>query len=92
MDPKFKFFEKVIVNSDQPSLKTINGRFGAVLGASEDNSHGFVYSVHIYEYGEVWAVMESELKPTGEFDSREAFYGGYSVQVGVDAKGRGTLG
>ncbi|HEX5793866.1 MAG TPA: Imm31 family immunity protein [Rheinheimera sp.] len=92
MDPKFKFFEKVIVSSDEPSLKTINGRSGAILGISEDSGHGFSYSAHIYEYGEVWVVMESDLEPTGEFDSREAFYDGYSVQVGVDAKGRGTLG
>lgn len=91
MDHKFKFFEKVIVSSDEPSLRMINGRLGAILGISDDEGHGFSYSVHIYEYGVGWAVIESDLEPTGEFDSREAFYGGDSVQVGVDDKGRGSL-
>jgi hypothetical protein len=87
---QFDFYERVRVVSDRPELAPIRGEIGAVVGRSESGSH-CGYAVWIYKEQECWDVMESELEPTGESDSRESLYGGESVRIAVDEGGRGRV-
>jgi hypothetical protein len=91
MEPKFTFYEKVVVRSDKSSLEEINGKLGAILGIGEDEGNGISYAVQIYDEDVGWSVMESDLESTGQFDSRDTFYEGDSVKVIVDDKGNGSL-
>lgn len=91
MISKFRFYEKVRVSSADPSKAGINGELGAVLGMAQDDDGAWSYSVSIYSTGICWNCLENELVATGEYDRRETFYTGDSVQVAVDKKGGGRV-
>ncbi len=89
---KFDFYEKVIINSENPNLKKINGELCAVIGKvfwTEKNK--WLYSIHLYNSDEGWDVSEEDLVSTGEFDKRESFYSGESIRVKVNEKGEGEI-
>ena len=78
---RFGFFEKVVIESDNPNYTEINHKVAAVLGKAH-SENGWTYSVHIYDSpAEGWVVPEHMLVPTGEFDKRETFYDGSSIRV-----------
>ena len=79
--PKYKFYEKVLVTSNEATLQDISGETGAVLGISQSSGGEWGYAVHIYRDKEVWDIMEEHLEPTGEMDCRETFYDGASMRV-----------
>ena len=88
---KFKFYEKVRISSTAPGKSKVNGELGAVLGIAQGDDGKWSYAVSIYSTGICWSCWEDELVTTGEFDRRETFYSGESVQVAVDKKGRGRI-
>ena len=90
-NPKYTFYEKVVVNSEKPSLKQINGEQGAILGHAHDKKGNWGYAVHIYRDEICWDVSENELRPTGQFDKEETFHDGSSIRVAVDKKGKGRI-
>jgi hypothetical protein len=84
--PKFRFYEKVRISS-------LDGELGAVLGMALGENGNWSYGVHVYRTGRCRSCWENDLVSIGEFDRRETFYSGESVQVAVDKKGRGrTVG
>lgn len=91
MKPHFAFYEKVVVRTEAPNKKAINGELGAVMGRVQTDSGDWCYSVHIYSTSDNWYIYEHELRPTGEFDRRETFYSGESVRVAVDENGAGYI-
>jgi hypothetical protein len=90
-ESKFKFYEKVRISSAAPAKAKVIGELGAVLGMAQGEDGRWSYAVSIYSTGISWSCWENELVPTGEFDRRETFYSGDSVQVAVDKKGRGRI-
>jgi len=90
-ESKFKFYEKVRISSTTPAKAKVNGQLGAVLGMAQADDGRWSYAVSIYSTGICWSCWEDELVATGEFDRRESFYSGDSVQVAVDRKGRGRI-
>jgi len=81
-EPRFDFYEKVVVASADLAKAEIDGRLGAVLGRACDDDGLWSYAVSVYHSGICWSCSEDELLPTGEFDRRESFYDGSSVRVG----------
>src|SRR2546429_637638 len=90
-ESRFKFYEKVRISSSAPKKAKINGELGAVLGMAQGEDGKWSYAVSIYSTSICWNCWEDELIATGEFDRRETFYSGDSVQVAVDKKGRGRI-
>jgi hypothetical protein len=90
-ESKFKFYEKVRISSSAPGKAKVNGELGAVLGMAQGEDGRWSYAVSVYSTGRTCSCWENELVPTGEFDRRETFYTGDSVQVAVDKKGRGRI-
>ena len=90
-ESKFRFYEKVRISSTDPAKAGINGELGAVLGMAQADDGAWSYGVSIYGTGICWSCLENELVATGEYDRRETFYSGESVQVAVDKKGRGRI-
>jgi len=90
-ESKFKFYEKVRISSTAPAKAKVNGELGAILGMAQGDDGKWSYAVSVYSTGTCWSCWENELVPTGEFDRRETFYTGDSVQVAVDKKGRGRI-
>ena len=80
-EPRFGFYEKVLVASADPAMTEIDGRLGAVLGRACGDDGRWSYAVSVYESGVCWSCREDELRPTGETDRRESFYDGSSVRV-----------
>ena len=91
MTPKFEFYEKVKVCSDDPQKSEVRGELGAIVGRVQRESGDWYYAVHVYKTSEGWDFYESELEATGEFDVRETFYDGETVRVAVDERGHGRL-
>jgi hypothetical protein len=89
--PRFRFYEKVRVDSQASEKAKVNGQIGAVLGRVETENGAWYYTVYIYATETSWCFFEHELSPTGESASREDFYDGSSVRVEVDEKGRGSI-
>lgn len=90
-EPKFKFYEKVRISSTTSTKANANGELGAVLGMAQGDDGRWSYAVSVYSTGICWSCWEDELVATGEFDRRETFYSGDSVQVAVNKKGRGRV-
>lgn len=90
-DPRFTFYEKVIVVTDDPDKETIAGQVGAILGRALESTGAWSYAVWIYSKSEVWGFNEDELVTTGVCANREDFYSGRSVRVLVDDEGTGTI-
>ncbi|MBK6907483.1 MAG: immunity protein 31 [Rhodocyclaceae bacterium] len=81
---EFEFYEKVRVQTAEPSLAKISGQLAAILGKSVDDDGSVVgYAVHVYATGACWSVKGNDLCATGEFDKRETFYSGESIRVNV---------
>jgi hypothetical protein len=80
-ESRFGWYEKVMVNSGDPAKNSINGKLGAVLGKAQSDDGRWSYAVSIYDSGIVWSCCDDELISTGEFDTRESFYGGDTVRV-----------
>ena len=91
INPKYEFYEKVIVETKDSAKSAINNELGAVLGRAQNDDGIWGYAIHIYRDSEVWDVPESELKTTGEFDTKESFYNGESIKVTVDKNGQGKI-
>jgi len=87
----FIFYEKVVVESKDPKKSKINGKLAAIMGMSQSDDGEWGYAIHVYGEDEGWDAMSHELRPTGEFDRRETFYSGESIQVRVDKQGRGHI-
>lgn len=85
---RFRFYERVRITSDHPELAPVRGELAAVLGRSARGTRPG-YAVSVYATGECWDVSEDDLKATGEFDSRETFYAGETMRVGVKPDGSG---
>ena len=79
--PRFDFFEKVVVVTDDPAKADVAGLAGAVLGRARDVGGVWSYAVSIYDSGVCWSLRETELSPTGEFDRPESFFDGSSVRI-----------
>jgi hypothetical protein len=89
--PKFAFFEKVLVNSQNQEKEEVHGQIGAVLGRVQTENGAWYYTVYIYSKDVSWCLFEHELLPTGEQARREDFYDGCSLRVRVDEHGRGKI-
>ena len=89
--PRFSFYEKVTVRTDDPAKEDIDGALAAILGQAQRESGDWYYAVHIYRTGMCRYCYEHELSPTGEYDKRETFYDGTSISVRVDEQGKGNL-
>ncbi|MEM0964205.1 MAG: hypothetical protein AAGK21_16885 [Bacteroidota bacterium] len=87
---RFDFYERVRIVGGKPGLAPVHGEIAVVLGRSGGSKEPG-YAVSVYTTGECWAVTESDLEATGEFDRRETFFPGDSVRVSVDSDGRGTI-
>jgi hypothetical protein len=87
--PRFDFFEKVVVDSANPALLQINNELGAVLGRACDEDGQWFYAVRIYARVDCWYCREEDLRPTGEFDRRETFFDGASIQVSLSGELQG---
>src|SRR5947209_7059316 len=86
--PRFDFYEKVVVCAPG---KPVHGKMGAITGRAQNDDGTWGYAVHIYEGEAGWYLLEAELLATGEFDVRESFYDGTSIEVRVDSEGRGRI-
>ena len=82
-DPRFDFYEQVIISTDDPALSEISGELGAVLGRSCGEGGGWSYAVRIYRTGRCWSCMEVDLRTNGTFDRPEAFFPGSSIRVSL---------
>jgi hypothetical protein len=80
-EPRFDFYEKVVVTSVDSTKAEIDGQLGAVLGRACGDDGRWSYAVSMYQSGICWSCWENELQSTGEFDRRESFYDGSSVRV-----------
>lgn len=80
-DPRFDFYEKVIITTTDPTLSEVHGELGAVLGRACGEDGRWSYAVTIYRTGRCWSCMEDDLGTTGTFDRRESFFPGASVRV-----------
>jgi len=90
-EPKFKFYEVVVVVSQNPALRAIAGQTGGILGRSSQNGEKWQYAVHILDSGKSWSIDEIDVAATGMQVSRDDFYDGSSIKVIVDrstGKGR----
>src|SRR4051812_6234486 len=93
-DPRFDFYEKVIVASNAPPLSKFNGELGLVEGRSFDHRDGrWSYAVGIYREALSYCCEEDELRPTGLFDrpageSRDVWLAGDGTPI--DMSGRPT--
>jgi hypothetical protein len=86
---KFGFYEQVIVCAPG---KPVDGELGAILGRAQNEDDGsWHYGVQIYRMSDGWSLPEEELRATGEFDVRETYYDGTTIEVEVDRQGRGRL-
>lgn len=79
-EPRFDFYEKVVVASSDPIKAEIDGRLGAVLGRVCDDHGLWSYAVSMYHSGICRSCCEHELRPTGELDRPENFYEGSYVR------------
>ena len=87
MEPKFKYFEHVIIKNSPNTIKNnIQEEEGIVLGIAQDDDGKWGYGVYINKMGEVWDINENEMESTGKYSKREDFYSGDSIQVRVDPK------
>jgi len=90
--PRFAFYEKVRVQTSDPSKAHLNGELGAIVGMTEtEDKTSWYYAVDVYSQRHGWCFYEHELEPTGEYARREDFFDGTSVRVRVDERGRGTI-
>lgn len=90
-NPKFQFYGKVRVASNNPELAEIGGEIGAILGIAENDDGSFGYAVFIYRDEICLNIAEDDLEATGEFDRRETFYDDSSIRVRVDELGQGWI-
>lgn len=91
-DPKFAFYEKVLIQTIDKNKAEVNGKLAAILGRVEtEDGSSWYYSVHVYGHEHSWCMFENELQETGEHACREDFYGGESIRVSVDEHGRGEI-
>jgi hypothetical protein len=86
MEAKFGFYEKVVVDCDDPRKAEIHGQHAAVLGRACGDEGHWTYAVSIYSSGVCWVCQESELRSTGDFDCRENFFSGASIRVSQDGE------
>lgn len=90
--PKFDFYEKVRVQSPDPSRSHLKGEVGVILGrVKTDDQESFLYAVSIDSSGQTWSLFEYELESTGQWAKREDYYDGSSVRIHVDHRGRGAV-
>lgn len=85
-EPRFDFYEKVIVASANSKLAEIDGRLSAILGRVRCDDGRWFYAVSIYGLDAGWSCYEDELQPTGEFDCRETFFDGTSIRISLDGE------
>jgi hypothetical protein len=90
-NPKYEFYEIVVVNTSDPAKAEVNGEAGAVGGRVRCDDGSWYYSVHVYSTNESWCFFEHELLPTGKHARQEDFYDGSSIRVSVDQEGRGEI-
>ena len=91
-DPKFAFYEKMAVRTNDLGKLRLNGQLGAVLGITEmEDKLSWYYAVWIYAERKTWCFFEDELVATGEHAKREDFFTGESCRVAVDERGRGRV-
>ena len=90
--PRFAFYEKVRIRTNDPAKAHLNGEVGAVIGRTEtEDRTSWYYAVSLDKQHRVWCFDEHELEPTGEYARREDFFDGTLVKVRVDKQGRGTI-
>jgi hypothetical protein len=80
-EPRFGFYERVVVASADPAKAEIDSRIGAILGRACDDHGLWSYAVGMYHSGICWSCDENELRSTGDFDRRESFYDGSSIRI-----------
>ena len=90
-EPKYQFYERVRISSKDPELTEVDGELGAVLGKSQNQAGSWFYTVFVYRTSICWVLPQGELERTGEFDRRETFFDGASLNVQVDEEGHGEL-
>jgi hypothetical protein len=61
-DPRFDFYEKVIVGSTNPALSGVNGELGAVLGRACGEDGCWSYAVSLDRTGRSWSCMEGDCR------------------------------
>jgi hypothetical protein len=83
MSSPFQFYEIVRVNSNEPTVKQINGLEGTILGFSEGKDR-VSYSVFIHKLNETWFLSGNDLISTGKMDKRGNFYDGSRLTVSTD--------
>ena len=80
MEPKFDFYEQIIVSTTDAEAADIDGELGVVFARGKDEQ-GWGYTVYIYRDETCWDLLEHELVTTGQFDTQ--FHHGPSVRVNV---------
>jgi hypothetical protein len=88
--PKFEFYEKMRVISDDPEAAEVRGELGVIM-AQSDEGEPYEYAVFIYRDEICRDLDEDEIESAGEFDSRENLYDSGSFRVSVDKDGHGTV-
>jgi hypothetical protein len=84
------FYEKVLVldTADEPELR---GRFGYVIGTSEEDGIVHQYAV-VFDGDEHMVLMTPEqIAGTGQIEARERFFSDATIRVRVDEQGRGHI-
>jgi hypothetical protein len=72
---KFKYLERVIINSDNPEFMQIKSKVGTVIGQHSISGHDIQYTIYFTEdEEECWAVPENYLVSTGQFDNENNIY------------------
>ena len=90
-EPKFSFYEKVLIRLGVPRGKSVNTKLGAVVGRSVNEAGHWYYAVFVYDQQLVCSCAEEELSTIGEFDSRENLYSGETIRVRADKFGHGEI-
>ena len=90
-EPRFAFYEEVCISSRAGGKTQVDGQTGAVLGRVRTGDGSWYYAVYVYSTEMTWCFFEHELLPTGRQKSRDDFFGGSSIRVKVDDKGRGGI-
>jgi len=94
MDAKFDFFERVRIITDIKSKQRFRNTLGTVLAKGKNKEGVWSYDVSVdKDKGYNWGFDEHELEATGNFITREDFYGTESslIKVLVTPEGKGYL-
>jgi hypothetical protein len=83
------FHQRVQVVSRSPSLKSIHGKLGTILGRAPAQGH-WTYTVWIDDEGVSWSLAHHQLKPANQPPGSPPAHVKH-LRVKVDSRGRGSV-